>query len=350
MNNRRRHRSVQVLGLVGLAVLLALLVTQKDFASEDDRNAPMVRTLSDGRSGLFYFRSHSLDRYDVVRDRIRREPVAISARLDLPGAARDLLKVPAAVLLHGSDGLTELQTRYARALVERGVATLVIDSFSGREIQSTIGNQNILAADAMVVDAYAALALLSTHPRIDSQSIAVIGWSKGGIASLWSARKSFRRRFATTGQQFAAHVAFYPWCGEREADIVLTGAPLLVLSGALDDWSGARPCIDYVEQAKMAGYDARIVVYQNAHHGFDYDGSFHTFLPRAVNWSECVYLARQTGFTVANSGWFSPWPDLNRYLGRCSSQGTHVASNSRARQRVKSDLFGFLSSVLMSRG
>jgi len=260
------------------------------------------------------------------------------------------MKVPAAILLHGSDGLTKLQTRYARALVERGVATLVIDSFSGRGIQSTVGKQNTLAVDAMVVDAYTGLGLLSTHPRVDSQSIAVIGWSKGGIASLWSARKSFRRRLATADQHFAAHVAFYPWCGEREADITLTGAPVLILSGELDDWSGARPCIDYVAQARQAGYDARIVVYEDAHHGFDYDGSFHTFLPRAVNWSECRYLARETGFTVATSGWFSPWPDLNRYLGRCSSQGAHVASNSRARHRAKGDLFNFLSTALMPQG
>ncbi|MFQ5609780.1 MAG: dienelactone hydrolase family protein [Woeseiaceae bacterium] len=309
-----------------------------------------MRTLSDGRSGLFSFRSYSLDRYDIVRDKLKREPVAISARLDLPELAADRTKVPAAILLHGSDGLTKLQTRYARALLERGVATLAIDSFSGRGINSTIGKQNSLAADAMVVDAYAALGLLSTHPRIDAESIAVIGWSKGGIASLWSARKSFRRRLAKDSQHFAAHVAFYPWCGEQEADITLTGAPVLVLSGELDDWSGARPCIDYVAQAKHAGYDARIVVYEDAHHGFDYEGSFHTFLPRAVNWSECVYFARETGFVVATSGWFSAWPDLNRYLRRCSSQGAHVASNSRARKRVRSDLFSFLSAVLMSRG
>lgn len=350
MNDRDRHRSWQALGLIGFVIFIAVLVFQNDSAGKIRPDTPMVRTLFDGRSGDFSFRSHSLDRNDIVRDKLSRAPVAISARLDLPESATDRAKVPAAVLLHGSDGLTKLQSRYARELLEGGVATLVINSFSGRGIDSTIGRQSSLATDAMVVDAYAALRLLSTHPGIDSRAIAIIGWSKGGVASLWSARESFRSRLAEDNRHFAAHVAFYPWCGEREADITLTGAPVLVLSGELDDWSGARPCMDYVGQAKRAGYDARIVVYENAHHGFDNDGSFHTFLPRAVNWSDCVYLARDTGFVVAGSGWFSAWPDLNGYLSRCSSQGAHVASNSHARSRAKDDLIGFLSAVLMSRG
>lgn len=336
----------QVLSLIALVTFVVVLITGNDSAGTLGRKAPLVRTLSDGRSGLFAIRSYSLDRYDIVHGRLLRAPVAITAKLNLPVSAAGQARFPAAILLHGSAGLSRLQSRYARELLAGGVATLVIDSFSGRGIQSTVGQQKLLATDAMVVDAYAALRLLSSHPRIDSEAIALIGWSKGGVASLWSARESFRRRLAKGRQRFAAHVAFYPWCGEREADIHLTDAPILVLSGELDDWAGARPCRDYVAQVRRAGYDARIVIYPGTQHGFDNAGSFNNFLPHAVNWSKCVYQARDTGFVVAESGWFSAWPDLSRYLRRCSSQGVHVASNASARRQARRDLSGFLAAVL----
>ena len=347
MNIFDQNRSWQVFGLSGFLILVVVLATQNYSAINLNQKTPIVQTLSDGRSGLFSFRSFSLDRYDIVRGKLARGPVAITAQLDLPDTTAKYTKIPAAILLHGSDGLTRLQSSYAAELRGSGVATLVVDSFSGRGIESTIGQQDSLAVDAMVVDAYTALRLLSTHPRIDSKSIAVIGWSKGGVASLWSARKFFHKRLAQDRQNFAAHVAFYPWCGEREADISLTGAPVLVLSGELDDWSGTRPCEDFVTQAKRAGYDARIVVYEDAHHGFDNEGTFTNYLPHAVNWSKCVYLSHETGFVDAASGWFSAWPDLKRYLSQCSSQGVHVASNSRARKRVRSELVGFLSLILL---
>lgn len=338
---------------VGIAVLVALIVvslSQQEPVDSVAENTPMVRTLSDSRSGTFVFRSYSLGRDDVVRDKLKRRPAAVSAKLKFPVSKSKVTKVPAAVLLHGSDGLTELQAHYARKLRERGVATLVVDSFSGRGIRSTVGRQASLAADAMVVDAYVALSLLATHPRIDRESIAVIGWSKGGVAALWSARTSFHRRLARSDHRFAAHVAFYPWCGEQEATIALTGAPILILSGELDDWSGTRPCSQYVEQARTSGFDARIVVYDNAHHGFDNEGSFHTFLPNAVDWSECAYVARETGFVIRNSGWFAAWPDLQNYLRQCSTPGVHVASNSRAKERVTGDLFRFLTDVFAYKG
>jgi dienelactone hydrolase len=46
-------------------------------------------------------------------------------------------------------------------------------------------------------------------------------------------------------------------------------APLLILAGALDDWTPAEPCRQMAERSKAAGHPIDIIVYPNAHHAFD---------------------------------------------------------------------------------
>jgi dienelactone hydrolase len=45
--------------------------------------------------------------------------------------------------------------------------------------------------------------------------------------------------------------------------------PTLVLHGAKDDWTPSAPCQAWVEQARGRGYPISIIVYPDAHHGFD---------------------------------------------------------------------------------
>ena len=46
-------------------------------------------------------------------------------------------------------------------------------------------------------------------------------------------------------------------------------APLLILSGELDDWTPAEPCRQLATRARAAGAPVDIVVYPGAHHSFD---------------------------------------------------------------------------------
>jgi len=331
--------------VVCLVAFLALAAVHGEIAvAPSESAAPIVRSLEDGRSGEIRFISFQPTRQQLDRGSYRQKPVAIRGSLRLPQYTKG--RVPAAVLIHGSDGVSVHQQNYADTLVERGMATFVLDSFGPRNVDSTVGQQAAVPSHVMVVDLFASLELLASHPRIDPQRIAVVGWSKGGVAADWASREWFRSRLVQSDLQFAAHVAFYAWCGEQEAKIELTGAPLLYLSGELDDWSGAQPCVHYADRVKRAGYDARIVVYPGAHHGFDYGGSFHTYLPEATSWVHCVYLARETGFVDSASGTFGAWPDLPGFLSRCSRGGVHVASNARARSQAMEALNEFLKEFL----
>jgi dienelactone hydrolase len=336
------------IALTCLLALIALLAVNGELVGLPKKNdTAIVSSLEDGRIGEMRFRSYHPTRQELARGNHRQRPLAVPATLRLPDGIQG--RVPAAVLMHGSDGVTKHQQRYARGLRARGMATFVLDSFAPRDVDDTVGRQSAVPAHVMVVDLFAALTLLAGHPRIDADRIAVIGWSKGGVAADWSSREWYRSRLTKGNRQFAAHVAFYAWCGEQEARIELTGAPILYLSGELDDWAGTRACVRYGQRARQADYDVRVVVYPGAHHGFDYDGSFHTYLPRAINWSGCEYLTRETGFVEHPGGNFGAWPDLPGYLSRCSRPGAHVATNAGARDSAWLALNGFLSESLRER-
>ena len=119
---------------------------------------------------------------------------------------------PAIVVVHGSGGIGPREDRWAEEIRQAGAATFVLDSFTGRTIASTSEDQSQLSSLAMIGDAYRALELLATHPRIDPARIAVMGFSKGGAVALYSALTRFRRLQGPGGARFAYHIAFYPPC------------------------------------------------------------------------------------------------------------------------------------------
>ena len=66
-------------------------------------------------------------------------------------------------------------------------------------------------------------------------------------------------------RQFAAAVAYYPWCPDRAA----VGVPTLILIGELDDWAPARACRNMMARRTTLGAPLRLVVYPDAHHAFN---------------------------------------------------------------------------------
>jgi hypothetical protein len=78
-------------------------------------------------------------------------PVTIAVELRLPSTAA--ARVPAVVLLHGSGGANTRDDRWSRDLNDLGVATLLVDSFTGRGIVSTVADQSQLSELSGIIDA-----------------------------------------------------------------------------------------------------------------------------------------------------------------------------------------------------
>ena len=188
---------------------------------------------------------------------------------------------PAVLALHGCGGLYAkgggLAVRYretAERLHAAGYAVLMPDSFGSRSLrdicQTRYRDRSVDVAQR-VQDARAALAWLAAQPQVDARHIGVLGWSNGATTTLNLLEQ--RRTHPEPGEPAIAGAAvFYPGCGplaKRQA--VLEAAPLLILLGALDDWTPAQPCVDFARslQARSGGSDITVQVYDNSYHGFD---------------------------------------------------------------------------------
>src|SRR5712671_5425793 len=147
---------------------------------------------------------------------LRGKPVTLAGQLRIPKPGTD--KLPAVVLVHGSGGISASANRWADELNSIGVAVFVLDSFAGRGIVNTINDQSQLDTLAMMVDAYRALGTLAQHPRIDPNRIAVMGFSKGAVAAIYSSNVRFQKMYGPANVEFAAHVGLYTPCNVAYRD------------------------------------------------------------------------------------------------------------------------------------
>ena len=123
-------------------------------------------------------------------------------------------------------------------LRKAGFATLTYDSFAAR------GSTGVALArsgpglwPSGVADAFAALRLLASHPRIDAGRIAIAGFSYGGEVAHLTAFAGLRAALNPGQVRFAAHVAYYPAgvFGAIAEPGAYTGSPILMLLGEKDD-------------------------------------------------------------------------------------------------------------------
>lgn len=191
----------------------------------------------------------------------------IPGDLTLPRDGAD--RMPVVILLHGGGGLYDGNTIYdwASKLRSIGIATFVVNS-NARSGCPKCYSQNEGLPN--MIDAFQAMALLSTHPRIDPDRIGLMGFSVGGIATLYATVKRFQRMWAPEGLELAAYVSFYPGCNYTfNEEEQVTDRPVRILMGDKDQLGWSVPCENYVNRLRKAGKDFEITIFPGAHHAFD---------------------------------------------------------------------------------
>ena len=176
---------------------------------------------------------------------------------------------PSIVALHGCEGWpanAEGRRLQAAKYVAQGYAFLWVDSFGPRGIRQTCSPPPGSPFADRLADAYGALDWLVAQSFADPSRVAVLGASQGGSAVLVALGPTGSA--LAHGHRFAAGVAFYPVCSPAYA---VVSAPLLVLIGALDDWTLASDCQVMAAQRPESGAPVKVVVFPEAYHAFNGD-------------------------------------------------------------------------------
>jgi dienelactone hydrolase len=194
-------------------------------------------------------------------------PTRIGGELRLPG---DLERYPAVILIHGSGGVTANVDRWARELNAVGVAAFIVDCFTGRGIVETVTDQTRIGSLTMIIDAYRALDHLAEHRNIDPNRIALMGFSKGGFATIYAAMTRFQKVYGPTKAKFAAYIPFYPACATKYLeDEITVDAPIRIFHGIDDNYVPIEPTRKYVARLRAAGRNVELTEFPGANHVFD---------------------------------------------------------------------------------
>jgi dienelactone hydrolase len=332
-------------GLIALS-LLCPLIACASMPGIGGRSDP-VTELSQGQTGRIYFESTNPASYrNVMTRHLDTRKTVIWGTLTVPQSPG---KVPAVIILCHAGGIQEShEFVWARELNKIGLATFVVDHVAARKLRRYDDQRQEIHTPTFIADAFAALNLLSTHPAIDPNKIAVIGYSKSGQAAHLTASTVIQTRLAKPGLRFAAHVGVYPVCSFTLHHIGVTGAPLLFLVGEKDNKCLPELCERYAERIRRAGFEAKVIVYPDAYWGWDRKGFKRTI--QAVNTADC-YVEFLDDSRMADPGTGRPLTgdEVDALMRKCLKQGYTAAYNAEVTRRSMEDAKAFLSKVLLNR-
>lgn len=183
---------------------------------------------------------------------------------------------PAVVALHGCGGLLnssgKVATRFADwgdRLAAAGLAVLFPDSFSSRGLanQCRVRERKVRSSRERVADANAARRWLQGQAWTTKNRVSLMGWSSGGIATLWATRPRAAPRDATP--DFRSAVALYPSCRRPGTAAWSARIPTLIMIGKADDWTPVIACEQMVADARGRSARATLITYPGAYHEFD---------------------------------------------------------------------------------
>jgi dienelactone hydrolase len=194
-------------------------------------------------------------------------PVTVSGEFRL---AQGTGRLPVVVLMHGSSGVGPAMEPWVHSFNAMGISTFVIDGFTGRGLTVVGPNQALLGRLNLIVDIYRSLEILSHHPRVDPDRIALMGFSRGGQATLFASLDRFNKLWNKSGIHFSAYIPFYPDCSTSYVgDTEIADKPIRIFHGTPDDYNPVASCKAYVARLLEAKRDVVITEYPDSEHAFD---------------------------------------------------------------------------------
>tara|TARA_B100001750_G_C15497582_1_gene595175 strand:- start:1110 stop:2048 length:939 start_codon:yes stop_codon:yes gene_type:complete len=239
-----------------------------------------VSDLIDGRCGKIGYNSSSpFEIYHILCKLESAPKHPVFGDLILP-KEKGSDPFPCVIACHGSRGWVEHYEGHISNWLKAGFAVFRIHSFESRNVISIVEDQMNVTYAMMLCDSFEALKLLSTHPLINSEKIAIAGWSLGGTVALYSAWSPISEKLAPDGERFAAHLPLYPAAHIRPEEQRWEKSPIKILHGEIDDYTPLNLVQGLIDVTKEIA-NMEVVIYENAHHSFDSMEPL-TWLPNAI--------------------------------------------------------------------
>jgi dienelactone hydrolase len=261
-------------------------------------------------------------------------------------------KPPLVVISIGSQGFKSgREDLYSRALTDIGIAAFVVDSFGPRGFSETTSGQGRLSMAGSTADTLHAVGHIRNDPRIDGNRIGILGYSRGGHASVASHHRAIQQAVLGRSDTISAHVALYPALNPRWRNPQPTKAPMLMLYGEADDLVPAWKPQACAEEIEAAGGTIELLGYPDAHHGFDSITAAKS-VPSA-NFSRCNTLIEDNGDIVEQGSQIrcgSDWADfLNNIQKMCGSVGATVGYGPAPRDVAVGKIQNFFREKLIDK-
>ena len=315
---------------LGLALILMLSGLSLSPGMAQEMRAIEITTYSPG------------DYTEMLDGSYKKKSAKIIGKLYLPPNVTGA--VPAVVVMHGSGGVNqEIDGTVAEAIRKIGMAAFVLDSFTERGLSSTGVDQGKLSMAASVLDSFEALQTLRQQPEIVSSRIGLIGFSRGGVAAMFSGQEPLRRAILGEADGYRASIAVYPGCSTQWEQVHPAKSPMLFMVGEKDDLTPATKCLRYVERINQAGGTAKVVVYPNVSHQFFL--ASQTRNDMAQNYSDCDMTIKSTGemyYPKLSLGVGNDWPGfVRKVFADCGKRGFNNGGTLEVRDRAIADITTF---------
>jgi dienelactone hydrolase len=251
-------------------------------------------------------------------------------------------RLPVVVLVPGSGGIGAGADVWDRQFEAMGISTFAMDSFAGRGLVSTVVDQSQLGRLNMILDLYRSLAVLAAHPRVDPNRIAVMGFSRGGQATLYASLKRFHKMWNPGGVDPATYIALYPPCITTYiGDTDVSDHPIRMFHGISDDYVEIGPCRGYLARLKAAAKDVQMTEFADTWHA--YDGPLFPPTPTVVRNGQTTHctLKEEPAGTIINLATQKPFGNADACVGR----DPHVAYSASSTQATEDAIKTLLRTV-----
>jgi dienelactone hydrolase len=316
------------------AIGVGIAITTAASASAD----PLSRDIA-ARIEAIPIQTLTLSDEQFLRGDAYGKPATIAGALRI---AQGSGRLPLVIFVPGSGGFAPNTDVWDREFEEMGISTFAMDSFAGRGIVSTVVDQSQLGRLNMILDVYRSLAVLAAHPRVDPTRIAVMGWSRGAQAALYSSLKRFQKTWNPGGIEPTAYIALYPPCNMNfVGDTDVSEHPIMMFHGTSDDYVPVAPCRGYFERLQKISKNVRMIEFPDTWHAYDFPNfPAAPIVAQNAQTTLCALKEEPVG-TMMNTETNKPFT----YTDTCVGRNPHIAYSATSTHATENAVRALLKEV-----